>query len=369
MNPEDPATATVRRLVQTSREAGTPEAAAAREVLTSHLTGLGYRVREQPFAFSPAGLNAFPLFGAGLGWLGLLELPLLAVPAVPGWAALAVLLPGLAGLALLAAGIGLGWTALGQPLREDANLIATRSGGRIRHWIIAHADSKAQYQSMAGRLVAVWLVLLTVVGALGAAVARLWRPLEIPVLVGVAALGLAAGALANRGRLHGRSPGARDNGTGVAALLAAAARIQDPSVGFLITGAEEFGLVGARYFLQTMKAELPGSVFLNVDTVDERGPWRVVRHGSAAKQLARSLADRLPVGPGVRRHRLPPGIFVDSLPFARAGLPALTLARLDWQTLRRLHTPRDTAEDLAFTSALAAGAALAQLLTAAPAAD
>ncbi len=366
MSPEDPATATTRQLVRTPREAGTPEAEAARTLLARHLSGLGYQVREQPFAFAAAGLNAFPLFGAGLGWLGLLELPLLAVPAVPGWAALAVLLPGLAGLALLAAGMGLGWSAMGQPPREDANLIATRPGATVRYWLVAHADSKAQGHSMAGRLIAVWVVILAVGGALGAAVARLWAPLTLPALAVVAALGLAAGALAHRGRLRGKSPGARDNGSGVAAVLGAAARVQDPAVGVLITGAEEFGLVGARYFLQTMKAQLAGASILNVDTVDERGPWRVVRHGPAGAPLARRLARRLPGEDGVRLHRLPLGIFVDSLPFARAGLPALTLARLDWQTLRLLHTPRDTPDGLSFASAERAGAALADLLQAAP---
>jgi len=37
------------------------------------------------------------------------------------------------------------------------------------------------------------------------------------------------------------------------------------------------------------------------------------------------------------------GILTDSLPFARAGVPALTIGRLTWRTLRTIHTPRDTA--------------------------
>ena len=46
----------------------------------------------------PPALNGFPLFGAGLGGLGLLQLPLLTGARVPGWAALPVLLAGLAAL-------------------------------------------------------------------------------------------------------------------------------------------------------------------------------------------------------------------------------------------------------------------------------
>jgi hypothetical protein len=51
---------------------------------------------------------------------------------------------------------------------------------------------------------------------------------------------------------------------------------------------------------------------------------------------------------------------VDSLPFSRAGAAALTVARLDWSTLRRIHTSGDTAENLSFRTAVAAGRAGAE---------
>ena len=111
----------------------------------------------QRFSFSPSGLLGFPLFGAGLGWLTLLEIPLLVLPGVPGWSALLVWGAGLLSLSVLAAGLALGWGTLGSDKREDANLIATR-GGKVSHWIVAHYDTKAQGHSMAGRLVAVWTV-------------------------------------------------------------------------------------------------------------------------------------------------------------------------------------------------------------------
>ncbi len=82
-------------------------------------------------------------------------------------------------------------------------------------------------------------------------------------------LALAGGFLAGRGRLKGRSHGARDNGTGVVAALAAAAAA-DERPGILITGAEEFGLVGARVFARHL-GDGRDTEFVNVDTVDQEG--------------------------------------------------------------------------------------------------
>ena len=96
-----------------TREAGTPAAAEARSLVAEHLRALGYTVTLQPFTFHPSSLKAFPLFGAGLGGIALVLLPLLTFPSVPGWGALAVLVCGLAGLVILAIGVGLGWIPLG----------------------------------------------------------------------------------------------------------------------------------------------------------------------------------------------------------------------------------------------------------------
>ena len=156
-----------------SREAGTPGAAEARRVLQEALESLGYTVEVQRFGFSPSSLNAFPIFGAGLGWLTLLEVPLLALPGVSRWAALLVLLAGLAALALVVRGVALGWPGRGESLREDANLIATRPGAPVSRWVVAHVDTKAQGHSMAGRLVAVWVCLVAIAALLAAAVLRL----------------------------------------------------------------------------------------------------------------------------------------------------------------------------------------------------
>ena len=347
---------TAREILNLPREAGTPEAAKARELVAAYLSGLGYTVTAQKFTFPPSSLRAFPIFGAGLGWLALALLPFLVYFSIPSWAAIALWIGGLAALIVVSTGVGLGWVHLGEGLREDANLIATRGDGSPRRWIVAHLDSKAQAQSMAGRLVAVWVVGLAIVVLTGLTLIRLNGPLS----QGWAALGaimaLVAGLLAGRGRLRGYSHGARDNGTGVVSALAAAA-VADAGVGILITGAEEFGLVGARVFARLLPSRQEVE-FVNVDTIDQEGRLYLVSHDRRGKRLAGDMESQL-VGLGlpIRRRRLPFGIFVDSAPLARLG-PAITVGRLTWRTLRCIHTPADTVDGLSYRTAEQVGKAI-----------
>lgn len=328
------------------------------------LEARGYVVQEQRFSFQPAALSAFPLVGAGLGWLTLIQLPLLTFASVPPWAALAVWLTGVLALGVLAWGIGSGTRVPGAEQREDANLIARPPGGApVRRWLVAHLDSKAQGHSMAGRLVAVWVLAAAVLTLTGLAAARLLGggPLgHVPVAAG-AGLALAAGGLAARGRLKGGSHGARDNGTGLLAALEAAGGAPVPGVGILVTGAEEFGLVGARALLAGGLA-VAGTEVINLDTIADRGDLSVVIHDPAHRLLAERLAAALAgVGPRVAVRRLPVGILVDSVPLAHAGAAAVTIGRLDWSVLRVLHTPRDTLDGLDLGAARAVGRALAGL--------
>jgi len=339
------------------REAGTPEAAKARELVATYLTGLGYTVVSQGFTFAPSSLRAFPIFGAGLGGLALVLFPVLASDRLPPWAALALWVCGFLALAIVATGVGLGWVHLGEGLREDANLIATRGKSPPRRWVVAHLDSKAQGHSMAGRLVAVWIVGLAIVALTALALGRLSGPLS-PWLAGLGAvLAVLAGFLAGRGRLSGRSHGARDNGTGIVAALAAAAA-PGSAVGILITGAEEFGLVGARVFAR-LSTDLAETEFVNVDTVDQEGKLYLVSHDAGGERLARAVEPQLAgMGLPMRRRRLPLGIFVDSAPLARIA-PAVTVGRLTWRTLRCIHTAADTTAGLSFRAAEQVGKAIA----------
>ncbi len=343
------------------REAGTPEAAAARAVLRDHLRSLGYVVETQRFSFHPFSLDAFPLFGIGLGWLGLALAPFLLVARLPGWAAPLVWLCGLAALLAFTAGVALGWSAFGAAAREDANLVAVRPEGAVRRWIVAHSDTKAQGHSMAGRIVALWVVVVTLIVLTVLAGTRLAGPRSAPAVAAGAFLAVLAGALAARGRLRGRSAGARDNGTGLLTALVAAEQAVDGSIGVLITGAEEFGLVGARIFARMSAERLRGTDVINVDTVDDEGPLYLVSHDAAGAALvARETVALSSLGVPVRRRGLPLGVFVDSHPLARAGAPAITIGRLTWRTLRRLHTPGDTPEGMTFGLAAALGRVVAR---------
>ena len=352
-----PLSAALERALALPREAGSAEAAEARALIGGELVRLGYDVETQRFAFSPRSLNAFPLAGAGLGWLAILEIPLLLLPSLPRWTALVIWIGGLAGLLAVAAGTGLGWGGKVES-REDATLIATR-GVPVRRWIVAHTDTKAQGHSMAGRLVAVWVVGATIVLLTVLSLLRLGGTLTVGPVAAAAAAALVAGVLAGRGRLRGSTTGARDNGSGLVAALAAAEVSKDPATGILLTGAEEFGLVGARILAAARPELIRGTEVVNFDTLDERGSLSIVSHDDAGRGLAARIAPLLAFpGVAVRQRRLPIGIFVDSYPLARAGACAVTIGRLDWETLRLLHTPRDTAAGLTFETALRVGRAL-----------
>jgi hypothetical protein len=346
------------RILARHREAGTAEAELARGLIAERLAALGYLVSRQQFRFHPSALLGLPILGAGIGAAALLALPLLVLPGVPGWGALAVWTLMLAATATLAAAVAAGWLPLGEA-REDANLVAVRGDAPPRRWIVAHLDTKAQAQSMAGRLVAVWVLIVVVVCGTGLALARLMAPLPLWAAGTGAALGIVAGALAGRGRLRGTSRGARDNGSGVVAALAFAEASADTATGILITGAEEFGLVGARMFA-AVRGSLTGVAVINLDTIDGEGPLFVVSHDARGAAAAVSVAARLKsLGYPVRSRRLPLGILVDSLPLARVGAAALTVGRLTWNTLRVIHTPADVPETLSLEAAERVGRALA----------
>lgn len=346
------------RILAQHREAGTAEAEMARGLVADRLTSLGYRVARQQFSFHPSALLGLPILGAGVGAAALLALPLLVLPGVPGWGALVVWTLILAATACLAGGVGAGWLTLGEA-REDANLVAARSDAPPRRWIVAHLDTKAQAQSMAGRLVAVWVLVLAVLLGAGLTLARLAAPLPLWIAGAGALVAVGAGTLAGRGRLRGTSRGARDNGSGLVAALAFAEASADADTGILITGAEEFGMVGARMFA-SIQGSLRGTTVVNLDTIDGEGPLFVVSHDAQGATAAGPVAARLqPLGVPVRSRRLPLGILVDSLPLARAGAAAVTVGRLTWRTLRIIHTPADVPETLSLEAAERVGHALA----------
>jgi Zn-dependent M28 family amino/carboxypeptidase len=147
----------------------------------------------------------------------------------------------------------------------------------------------------------------------------------------------------------------------VVAALTAAEATSDPRVGVLITGAEEFGLVGARVFAR-LSGVSAGAEFVNLDTLDQEGTVYLVSHDARGERLARKLEPGLlGLGLPLRRRRVPLGIFVDSAPLARAGAASITIGRLTWNTLRRIHTTADTPDGLSLELAQRIGKIVVQI--------
>ena len=219
-----------------------------------------------------------------------------------------------------------------------------RGPAPVTRWIVAHLDTKAQVQSMAGRLVAVWVVGLGVAALLALErgpprrdafrSSSPARTLLSPLL---------GGALAGRGRLQGHSPGARDNGTGIAAALAAAEAHAIRARRSSSPGRRNSGWSGPGCLPESEGNRLASSVAINLDTIDDQGDLYLVTHDGRGEALAATETQRLiAAGFSPRTRRLPIGILVDSLPLARAGMPAVTIGRLTWRTLRLIHTTKDT---------------------------
>lgn len=242
--------------------------------------------------------------------------------------------------------------------RDDANLIAQRDV-RPTTWIVAHLDTKSQGHSMAGRLVALWVAVAAVAGAVG--VASWQATLPIPGAVGLASASalLLAGRLLLRARLQGRTTGACDNGSGLVALLVAADRASGGGLGFIVTSAEEFGMLGAAALVRDRPELLKGAQVINLDTLDDRGTLYVVHHQAASVPFAAQVGALVTgVAPVVRQRKLPVGILVDSLPLGQVARAAITLGRLDWSTLRRVHTPDDAPGTVSYATAVAVGEVL-----------
>ena len=136
------------------------------------------------------------------------------------------------------------------------------------------------------------------------------------------------------------TPGANDNASGVAALMAVAARVRDESypfqIKFVLFGAEETGLFGSRHYAQEMSADDVANTLamLNLDVVGTGDRFETM--GDLA--LARDAAE---VGETLGARVSPSsesGVTSDHAPFAERGIPALFLMAND---LSRINSPQD----------------------------
>ena len=319
-------------------------------LVAEHLEALGYRVSVSASPSTVQLSTRFPLFGAGLGGLALLLFPLLMRAGLPGWAALA-------GARRAARRCSACW-----PWRRARLAPARRRGARgrqpdrdARQCAGAPLDRRPPRHQGAGAVDG-----RTAGGGLGG------RP------GGRRADGAGAGA-ARGHRCRYRSPAAADGGSrcspgrwpggGGCAAVSRGARQRERRcsprsprpktrrcrrIGILITGAEEFGLVGARVFAASAREELREAEVVNLDTIDDEGELccRQPRRRAAPRSRGAELARLAASGLGARLRRLPVGILVDSLPLARAGVPRRSRsAGSTWRTLRDASTPRGTRPD------------------------
>ena len=328
----------------------------ARGAVSRFLSEIGYTVQEQSFSFNGGIYRSMPVAGALLVIVSLVEIPLLLQPG-PAWGAAGALLVLTVASSLMMFRF---LTGDGSPrsVRTDANLIAQRQGAVVRCWLVAHLDTKAQGHSMAGRLVALWVTVVALAALLVMAGLRLRGPQPVTAGMAAGAMGVLAGLLLAGGRLSGQSPGARDNGSGLLAVLTAAELTTDPGIGIIITAAEEFGLAGARALVREHPGLFGEAEVVNVDTIDEEGTLFVVTHGQAdrlARRVRQGLAGLAPI----QGRRVPLGIMVDGVPLGRVAAGAVTIGRLSWGTLKRMHTSRDDAAGYSLETAELLGERLA----------
>jgi hypothetical protein len=333
------------------RMTGTEGAHEVAEIARSRLNALGFQVHDFPFIFSTlpgrfavTAAGVIMLLGTGLAtWL--------LIQGHPG-VALVLLLVVLLLCGALAALTPLLTHMLPFGKVTGVNLLAKKPDSRPRYIVMAHLDSKSQPLPLAFRGPAIvialvgWaaLAMLSVLGLLD----PVYLANRIITPVGVAAL--IASVLLVFCWVENRSPGALDNASGLATLIGVAERAADmDDVAYLITDAEELGLVGAR----TMAARLdPVIGVINVDGIDDHGTFYILEKFGippryiAPHLVAATLTAAAEMDVPARRRNVPFGLLLDHLPLARKRLPAITVMRGSMKSMRRVHRPADSTDSM-----------------------
>ena len=328
---------------------------------------LGYSVTPLPFTFSEipgkSGLSA----AGGVFLLGVaLALPFLW--AGNGIAALVALVVAVALIVLIVRYARRGVEKLRWRRADGENWLVHRTGARPRYVVAAHRDSKSQPISTVWRTAAIFgallawlaLVVLSVLVTLNAEL----RPI-IPLFV-VGWVALVSGVLLLLCRVGNDSPGALDNASGLATMLAVAEKERESDdVAFLVTDAEELMLAGAAAVAKQIP---PVEGIINIDIVDDEGEFQVVerfglrRRGMAPHLVAALMSAADSMGLPARRRDVPLGVMVDHMAFADAGLPAVTLHRGTMRTFRRVHRPGDDMSAINGSGAAKAAAMIVRAL-------
>ena len=347
------------------RLAGSAAVARVEDLIIQELDALGFETARMPFTTSARRLHAINIATTACGWIALGVVPLFAL-AIPGWITTSIGVSAL-GLAFVVPwGIAEGWLPSNTDRVEARNITGRRSG-QVRCWLVAHSDSKAQRKSLAGRVVATLCLFGGALGLSALLAVRLLTPISPLAVMPAVGLMVLGSALLSGPPLEGESAGAVDNASGVLAVLSAAQRLEHrKDVGVLVTGAEEFGMEGARAWAA---GETEGEFFVNFDGLDNRGKFNVMTHRSRGgraqtSKIRHAVQEALGRRGDVRRSSLPLGIFVDGSVLAKAGLSGVTVSRGDWETLSVVHTPRDARQRTDPSAATCAGEAVADAVNA-----
>lgn len=329
----------------TARPAGSAAETAARRLCADWLKEAGFEVVERPFTYSALpGVCGTPVIGLALfvtgaavfgsiGRGGAIDPPL-------KWAVLALVAIGLAGWWLSRCG-----TRILPVMRRSGVNLEARGGvtGTVPTvWLVAHLDTKSQPVSLLMRAVATIAVCSSWAAVLAAwGVARV-LPLPHGVLLTFAACATLAALPLAISQLGANSEGALDNASGVTSILSAARALSPATpLGVVVTSAEEFGLAGARAWVEGK----PTGIAINCDGVDDQGTLTITA-GAAGRDLLRITEAGVLFGQKVRFRRSLPGILLDSTAFSDRGWAAVTVSRGTLRSLARIHTRRDTLAEL-----------------------
>jgi hypothetical protein len=174
-------------------------------------------------------------------------------------------------------------------------------------------------------------------------------------------------ALSLEQALRGPVPGANDNASGVAAVLAlleryAASPLSDTEVVGAFVGCEESGMLGMRAFLRAHAFDPETTLVISLDTLGCGTPivlsaeHTLLRHRYADRDLALVPGD-------VERWSI--GGWTDALQAKRAGLRAVSLLSIGPKGLfTHYHHPSDTPEHVDFASVRACTEAAAATIAA-----
>ena len=329
----------LRALARAPRAAGSAEEREARAYCADVLRSLGFDCSIEPFSYSGfPGRYGTPIAGGIATASVLVAFWLAAIEGVPRAAAIAFA----AGLALLVLFV---WVLLGDGVLDlpwlrtaGENLVARRGEASPRVWLVAHVDSKSQPLPTRLRMAGLAMLGTSVVLTIAALALTLGTDSPRIILWMIcAALAAVGGRAVMASVVRNDSPGAVDNASGVAAVLAAAALVdRSAAVGVLIPSAEELGLAGARAWVRARGQER--AYVMNCDGVDDQGELILMYTRTKPAPIVDAVQQ---VAGEVSTRRMPPGLLLDSVAFADAGWTAATLSHGSRRTLERVHTRSD----------------------------